>query len=641
MSSGNNISNKIDKEVSKLSYTSRDYMSIFEDLVNSIPTLTTLWTSRDEADPGIVLVKLMSMLGDMLSFNLDKQALETYPGSVTQRKNAAQIFGLIGYKMHWYRSARATVLLANSSQSSITIPVFTRFMTSDGSVYYTNTEQIEVGGGTQLEEVQYELVQGVPRTPAKIQEFSVGTNVTWHSMYGYNVFSRDIVNNEYYLEDSNVDETTIRIVDSTGEEWHQVENLELQISTGKYFELKIDEYDRPYIKFISYWEKYGISQFKLFYIVSDGSKGEVAYGMLNKLASSVYSVQMSDSTGKSIVIANTNLNISNYASTVGYDPETPDEARISSMNYVNTYDTLVTLDDFTKATKRVAEVANAIALDCTNDPILSLNPSENTYIVKIYIVRTEEYESDEKEVFKQELDTYLRQYKMMPLDLQYIVEDEGIDFYWWTVEGNIYLDEPVNTDKAKEIIFNINNQLKYSYSARKIDFNSEIKFIDVVDTIKNVDPLIHYVDINPIKYLKYDKNTDKYTEVDKSEVSGELTRTFNVSDIDPNGINFNFNLYGTTSSNPPITPGSIIIRLDSGSNMIYDNSNGGLLNYGTLLNGEGSIDYKTGQVQFELNAATMGQIVVTFKKNVISMPRYTNLSPDKFSIANESLLKGN
>ena len=40
---------------------------------------------------GMVLIKLMSILGDMLFYNLDIQSLEVYPNTVIQRKNAVQL----------------------------------------------------------------------------------------------------------------------------------------------------------------------------------------------------------------------------------------------------------------------------------------------------------------------------------------------------------------------------------------------------------------------------------------------------------------------------------------------------------------------------------------------------------------------
>lgn len=98
-----------------LRYTSKDYDTIKQDLTDAISSLTPNWTSREDGDPGIVLVKLMSALGDMLSYNFDKQALEYYAPTVTQRKNAAKLFVLVGYKMHWYQAATTTVTITNQA----------------------------------------------------------------------------------------------------------------------------------------------------------------------------------------------------------------------------------------------------------------------------------------------------------------------------------------------------------------------------------------------------------------------------------------------------------------------------------------------------------------------------------------------
>lgn len=109
-----------------LKYTSRDYDSISTDLIDAIPALTDTWTSREDGDPGIVLVKEMSAIGDMLSYNLDKQALEFYGPTVTQRKNAAKLFELVGYNMHWYRSALTTVKLTYTPKVTGYLELFHR-----------------------------------------------------------------------------------------------------------------------------------------------------------------------------------------------------------------------------------------------------------------------------------------------------------------------------------------------------------------------------------------------------------------------------------------------------------------------------------------------------------------------------------
>lgn len=353
----------------KMTYTSRDYSSIFEDLVNSIPDVSEKWTSRDESDPGIVLLKLMSMYGDMLSYNMDKQTLECFPNSVTQRKNAAQIFSLVGYKMSWYRSARCYVELVNTYAQSATIQRFSKFQTADGSITYTNLSAIEVEPNSTNNGLskELELVQGIPVTPplktgARVPE----ENKPWHDIYSSNVDASDILGNKIYLNDTNVDQTSIVLVDNYNEEWTLVDNVNLQVDSGKFFELRVDEYDRPYLYLVNYWQNMNILNFKLFYVVSLGKAGQINDNALKKMDSPVYALV--DLTSSKVINVSGYIKFTNTASGYGYDPETPDEARENASAYINTLDTLVTLDDFTRFGMRQRGVANCVSMDSTTDP---------------------------------------------------------------------------------------------------------------------------------------------------------------------------------------------------------------------------------------------------------------------------------
>ena len=104
-----------------LKYTSRDYNSIKSDLLSAINSVTSNWTSREDSDPGIMLLNLMAYLGDNLSFNLDMQALEMYFPTATQRKNIKKLLALLGYKVHWYRSAIVDVFIYNNSANDVLI----------------------------------------------------------------------------------------------------------------------------------------------------------------------------------------------------------------------------------------------------------------------------------------------------------------------------------------------------------------------------------------------------------------------------------------------------------------------------------------------------------------------------------------
>ena len=365
-------------DTSKLNVISREYRTIYTDLVKAIPLLTSQWTTNDESDPGVVLVKLMSMIGDMLSYNRDKAYLEAFPDTVTQRKNAYQLFKLVGYKMKWYRSATCecyfnNINLGEYASAGITIPRWTRIMSDDRTVCYTNPVEslyIRAGiDGSIDKRNQTTLVQGIPITPDVLVDSTyVGTDATyvinkndkWHSVYKYNVSKETIEDSRIYFSKSNVEQNYISLVDDKGEEWQMVDNINVYNSTNnnKVFEFDVDEFDRPYIKLIDYWEDLGINKFKLFYILSSGIDGKINANILNSVGSSVFSL-LNPTAPK--------LYISNADSTDGYNPETPEEARKESSLYINTFDTLVTLDDYTKFIKRSEYVANAISKDITND----------------------------------------------------------------------------------------------------------------------------------------------------------------------------------------------------------------------------------------------------------------------------------
>lgn len=501
-----------------ISYTSRDYASIFDDLIESIPLLTKAWTSRDENDPGIVIIKLISMLGDMLSYNLDVAALEVYPDSVTQRKNAAQIFGLIGYKMHWYRSAVASTTIYNNSQIPATVPRFTRFSTRDGKITYTNMEQLELPVNSRYSgnEVVTDLVQGIPNTPSRITDSQLPSNSNdpWYSIYNYNVSSLDISDNKIYFNKTNVDESNIILIDNDSEtsanEWRLVDNIALSRETGKIFEFGVDELDRPYIRLPGYWnQKYpSIDKFKLFFIESLGEDGEIIENALTTISTAI----VGTASGNNKTDVKGDISIINRESSYGHYPETASEAKDEAYKYANTIDTLVTLDDFTRFVSRLEVVAKCIATDCTTDP----SPNMRTYTVKIYVVRKDAYSTydddgtyDEgtDDVQKANIITEIQSKKLMPLKVIVAFEDE-VDFFNWTVGGEIYLREPVTLDKSHDLLVKINRNLRYYFGPEFIGFGEAINYVDVIDVIMGSDPLIKYVDLDPLTYSKVQRNIE-------------------------------------------------------------------------------------------------------------------------------------
>jgi hypothetical protein len=112
--------------VPQVDYTSRDYASIREDLVNLIPLYNPKWTSRDPADFGMTMVDLFSYMGDLLNFYIDRATNEGFLATASQRDSILQIAAMLGYSPTGTTAASATVGLVNTTGSAVTIPALTQ-----------------------------------------------------------------------------------------------------------------------------------------------------------------------------------------------------------------------------------------------------------------------------------------------------------------------------------------------------------------------------------------------------------------------------------------------------------------------------------------------------------------------------------
>lgn len=705
---------KTNYDAVKIDYTDKDYINILNDLINSIPGITQKWKSTDENDPGMILVKLMAMVGDMLFYNQDMQSLEVYPNSVTQRKNAASIYKLIGYKMRWYKSAVLEANIVNTFSNSATMPRFCTFTTEDNETTYTTFEQYELPSNTTNNglETLIELVQGIPVTPVRTSNNPYPeAGKPWHSIYGYNYTTDDIINNRIYLKDANIDQDHIILIDDQNEIWELRENIYLTTNVGRFFEFGIDVNDQAYIELIDYYKNFNVSKFKIFYIKSAGETGQIYANTLKNITGNVWSRGGSPA---SPVIYNVSsfIHFTHYDSTVGYNPETPDEARKNSVKYQNTLDTLITLADFERALLREPGVANVRATDLTNDPgtivdfyvgdlnkdtyineedvnilenyladstsyplttyqrkladinqdglittedlqclknylagdyqnagqagVLKLSDMELLpgFVVKLYILRTEDWESVEDDTYKTMIMSDLQEYKILPLTID--IDLHSINKYYWTIKGKFLTKEPLTRDELQTIIININNDLRYKYAVDKVNFNTIINYKDVIETILKVDSRILMVDLDPIEYTDLEGNS-----ISKSQLTGDNTMIVPMIEKKKGEETLSNELlhYNFTLPNAPILPGSVMIRVDDGQWTLRDNNNGAIYNIDNILTKNGRIDYYTGEVDLEFVSALNTNLIVDYVKNETNIAVYKNLSTQTFYFDASSLMK--
>ena len=183
-------------------YSSKDFTSIYEDLLAIVEASTTLWNPRysTEADPGVVILKAMALLEDKSNYRFDMSRAQAYLDTVSDRTSAYDLLAMLGYIMKGSRAADGFVSVKNTTAHTYTIPRFsvvtnstkeTLFFTKEqATVAPMETKSIAVQAGSIFQVVK----QGIPEFTLKdIDErgrlFLGKTNLAQNGIYVVNGLS--------------------------------------------------------------------------------------------------------------------------------------------------------------------------------------------------------------------------------------------------------------------------------------------------------------------------------------------------------------------------------------------------------------------------------------------------------------------
>jgi len=92
-----------------ISYLAKDYASFRQLMLDRMAKIMPKWQETSPADLGIVLIELLSYLGDYLSYQQDAVATEAYLDTARRRTSVRRIVRLVGYPMHDGCNARTWV----------------------------------------------------------------------------------------------------------------------------------------------------------------------------------------------------------------------------------------------------------------------------------------------------------------------------------------------------------------------------------------------------------------------------------------------------------------------------------------------------------------------------------------------------
>lgn len=415
-----------------VSYTSRDYESLVEEFWKMVPRLTELWQPgvddniwRPEAnaDPGVVLGKYLASVADMLGVNLDWMANEVFAPSVSQRKDAEKVFGLIGYELGFYTAARTEVEFKNNSTVDLkidfgfngsnfcTLNAYTDITKQPRVITYNILPLTNTYGATETRSKRSVLTENLDVfAESDIVTLKPGQSVTRVAIEGelryVNVSVESIKRSNYIvtLPSQHIDTTAIWVKARSSQtadsflqtQWIQCSSPAEFIQPEPRFAVTYDSYSNAQLQISNYLnqlENYDKNWLTIYWIDCSGVIGCVGQNVLQDLLLAKPDQSIDSNSGDLLVsnLPNT-VELPHTNIVVGKSPETAKEAYFNSRNYINTWDSLITLPDFNRFLNREPGVDCGVVIDCQkaleynlavyNDENLTDSQKSKMYITK-------------------------------------------------------------------------------------------------------------------------------------------------------------------------------------------------------------------------------------------------------------------
>lgn len=568
------------------SYTNKDFASIYPELLDLVKELTAVWdpSISNESDPGVVLLKLNAIIADKLSYNSDTNVLELFPLSVTQEKNARQLFEQLGYYMHWYQGAITDISMAwigdRDANASYTIPAFSIVTDYNNTISYTligpsdgmtiNTYKV----GNQLlplngDVISFKAIQGIP------------VQYTINSETLITVANLDS-NNRLYFPTSDVAENGIFITNAglnNYTSWQKVGNLLVQpvSEAGRFYKFGVaQDTSTCYLEFPENAEELFKGGINITYIKTLGEGGNISYGVIEKFYN-----ELSPAENSGVVFTLDNVKMLNYSSAVnGKDPQQINDAYRDYKSTIGVFEVLVTLRDYISYILNTGLVSNCFVCDRTNDPQstykvmtssndidsliteVDLNADDQNLLtafdLKLYLLQLPKTEMDNASAYNttfapmnnaevSNVEAYISDIKCISHDYSPILprSDTRSHFCFfknkYPISCRITPQYQLTKAAAEEVQNRVVTALYEALNAAEVDFGADVPYDFIYNTIIKADERIKSIILNNIVYTTYavylDGTTHTYYEVPISEpdenegVAGlkNLTAKFNVS----------------------------------------------------------------------------------------------------------------
>lgn len=327
-------------------YTSRDYESIRQDMIDLIPEYAPEWTNRDPADFGMTLLEDFAMSHDILNYYIDKAANEGFISTASQRESVLRIASLLSYRPTETSAATVTLTFKNSTGSPIVVPALTQ----------VSTTTVVSGSSTRI---IFETSSTVT-VPAKVG--IVDGSVTVSATQGETVANETIgtsngqVNQIYQLSQTPVINGSTDVT-VAGVAYTEVPYIIDYQGYDPVYTTVTNATGTTYVVFgdgVSGRVPPNNSQIVATYRVGGGSSGNVAVNTLKYIETNAV---------PGLTVLNQSVSVSDTGeASGGADAESTDSIRVNAPLSIRALNRAVSLSDYSSLALQVSGIAKAVAL---------------------------------------------------------------------------------------------------------------------------------------------------------------------------------------------------------------------------------------------------------------------------------------
>lgn len=418
-------------------YTSKDYYSIREELIERIQDRIPDWKASDPADFGVALVEAFAYVSDILSYYIDRNANEAFITTASQRDSVLNIARNYGYTPAGYRQALVELTFTNTSATEVTLPEGT-VVSGDvviddtvNTIYFTTVADAVVAEqiGASPGETTVTAAQGrsviLVSDDATTNGELIGTSTGLPAMsfeFGETPVVEDSI--EVYVQDG------VLFV-----KWTEVQHLSDYGPNDQVYVTSLDEDDVVTVKFgdgVSGAIPTLYSEIRAKYTVGGGNAGNVDADTIDTL---VYVPGLSEAQ---ITALQADISVANGdVAFAGADPESTEQIRTAAPLTLRANNRAVSLNDFANLALSVTGIgkANATATVWTS--------------VTVYIAPTRTATDVDAAPGLDELGNPTAEFDRLKTDLETFYEGKTLIGTSVTISPPVYVDVNVTIQYTK------------------------------------------------------------------------------------------------------------------------------------------------------------------------------------------------